>query len=1483
MVKKKGFYFTMDAFFASILIVLAIIISSKLIIEDDVSSPINHMSKDLINSLSNIKISEVNNSYIKYLISNKTILHPNNTIIEQIGEFYVLNQSELAYNLSDLLISKLVPDKFGVEILVNDEVLLTNSTNTVKKDDLISYRRLVSGFEKFKPIKGATSKVYLQGINAKTYSIYSYFGGFVGQGNVTTSIFDSPPGDNITEIYMELDAGDNFDLYVNEIKCNTTFYPSAIKFNADNWNITSCKTSIIEDAQNNFSIIFLGDIENAFVGGGFIRIKYVTDELQNINTDGLDYVYLPNINGLVNLYSSFYVPGTLNSMEVFLHYDADFNNETNNTLYLTIGNETILKRTNLSGEESLTLTDINLTQYLNYTNLSLNTIPIRLGYENVTFGFIYEGNADVMLVTDVSGSMDDQMGSSSTGTARNCDDSNYDLSTTARLSVAKCLDKDFSKDILNITGNQIGLVSYSTTTDDSDTIYPTTDIDSINTIIGNASPETGYSGGGYTCICCGINSARDILIENLTRTVLIPSGSDWNYTDNFLFSQPANDSEEDTWFSLNYDDENTWDSGGTAILGATNRYIYTPTVVTELDSDLGNGQIYYLDLWEHISDTSGAPNDFSSGTLNYTANTFGISAGDDGWDWDSEDNTGIFGYDDDMDYNEVVLDNGDYWIEIDNIQGGSNTCSDYDCSGAYGIEIIVTSTHYNAIQNGGTAIISFNYEWDDSSGNPFGSSDEVWIKSYWQSPTTGIHYLGSEQSSVGGDTTLEVDYGSQPDNDFSGTHTQDITSWIENAGSYYLVLGGKIYAGDSGEHGEFRFDDIQIEVTDPDDTVLYGNLWEHISDVGGAPADFGSGTLNYTANTFGISGSNDGWDWDTEDGTGQFGYDDDIDYNEIVSGQIEFDNDESGGENNCNNHDCSGAYGIEIEITNEMYNIMSNSGSAFLSFDYEWDDDANIFENADQIWIKARWTSPTSGTTYLGSNLDSGHDGEDSDNEIATSENPNNDISGTYLEDISGYIEGAGNYYLELGGKLIASQDEEFGDWRFDNIELKFTNKTNHYFFRHHFTINDLTLAKRGVLNLLSDDYATIYLNGNEIISTNIEEAEYWNIRGFNIDENYFRTGDNVIAVELINSDDSAKFDLELSILNATKEHAMMVMSDGEANRQCGEQGTGSSTNDAIQAACDAKEDYGITVYAVGYSDQADDSTLQSIAECGEGLFTSSDNTTALQEFYSDVAASIVSTARHSQTIEVQGNLSKSILYGDSYILLNYTPENQIEKFGKISVINEVTGFDNCSFDVTIPNDVEIVDAKLTSYSAEHWTDALLVNNNQVYNLSKFNEDYTPLGDPFIINIPVNQINNGLNSFYLRTGDSADNFTGCSLNNTFIYEVLLTASIAYSDVLEDAIGCNWLIEFNNGGNITLAVPPEYSGINTCEYTNASISYNVEDTYDDAMYNLLDNLDLDNDGRIYVDLHQNDFVIGTISVGKIPYPWGPAIAEVRVWK
>ena len=67
------------------------------------------------------------------------------------------------------------------------------------------------------------------------------------------------------------------------------------------------------------------------------------------------------------------------------------------------------------------------------------------------------------------------------------------------------------------------------------------------------------------------------------------------------------------------------------------------------------------------------------------------------------------------------------------------------------------------------------------------------------------------------------------------------------------------------------------------------------------------------------------------------------------------------------------------------------------------------------------------------------------------------------------------------------------------------------------------------------------------------------------------------------------------------------------------------------------------------------------------------------------------------------------------------------------------------------------------------------------------------------------------------------------------------------------------------------------------YTSTSISYNANDTYDDAMYKLMSNLDLDGDGRVDINLVKNNLVVNAISVHKVPYPWGPAIAEVRVWQ
>ena len=58
----------------------------------------------------------------------------------------------------------------------------------------------------------------------------------------------------------------------------------------------------------------------------------------------------------------------------------------------------------------------------------------------------------------------------------------------------------------------------------------------------------------------------------------------------------------------------------------------------------------------------------------------------------------------------------------------------------------------------------------------------------------------------------------------------------------------------------------------------------------------------------------------------------------------------------------------------------------------------------------------------------------------------------------------------------------------------------------------------------------------------------------------------------------------------------IIVMSDGEANRECVEQGTGDANQDAINAACDAYNNIAnLTIYTVSLGD-ADESTMNSIA-----------------------------------------------------------------------------------------------------------------------------------------------------------------------------------------------------------------------------------------------------------------------------------------------
>jgi hypothetical protein len=266
----------------------------------------------------------------------------------------------------------------------------------------------------------------------------------------------------------------------------------------------------------------------------------------------------------------------------------------------------------------------------------------------------------------------------------------------------------------------------------------------------------------------------------------------------------------------------------------------------------------------------------------------------------------------------------------------------------------------------------------------------------------------------------------------------------------------------------------------------------------------------------------------------------------------------------------------------------------------------------------------------------------------------------------------------------------------------------------------------------------------------------------------------------------------------------------------------------------------------------------------------------------------IISATIQSQTVLVSGgNLSVSNLYKDSYITYNYTSSINDTDLNEISVQMQSVQFNNCSADIVIPTGVRVVDAVATSYSGSHWTRTLTINSNVTYNLTNYATSYISLGDPYLVYVPPGTLASGTNNIYIDTGDDSQNSTGCSPNNTLIYTVLIPSAISRSEVMPNKIGCKWIVESESGELQTVPVPSTYIGAKTCYYTGSNMTYvdlsEFDDAYDLAVYTIFKQLDVDGNGKIIVSLASEDLEVIVLTVGGLPYMWGPSLMKLEVWQ
>lgn len=142
---KKAIYFTLDSIIAGAIILSVIAIVSSFYVEEE-STNINYLSQDLITVLGSLTVKEINNQYIKSLIDDGTIKNFDNTILEQIGEFWLDGKTDTANKTVSNITAPWIANSTGFGVWVNNNTIYQRDLPIQKK--LVSSKKIVSGIVK---------------------------------------------------------------------------------------------------------------------------------------------------------------------------------------------------------------------------------------------------------------------------------------------------------------------------------------------------------------------------------------------------------------------------------------------------------------------------------------------------------------------------------------------------------------------------------------------------------------------------------------------------------------------------------------------------------------------------------------------------------------------------------------------------------------------------------------------------------------------------------------------------------------------------------------------------------------------------------------------------------------------------------------------------------------------------------------------------------------------------------------------------------------------------------------------------------------------------------------------------------------------------------------------------------------------------------------------------------------------------------------
>ena len=1617
---RKGFFYSLDALIAVMLILAVLVLIPVFYInKEEATNPV-YYSSDIIQLLSTLTLVEINNSDVQTLLNTSNITNYNRSIIEQVLRFQVAGDEYRAQKLLNLTIEGLTPRQFTIGVYIEgySDPLFVSSNNSVHQ--LISSKQMISGIEKDRAVEGLTSRVFLSGINEMTSSVYIYFGGYIGEGNITR-ILQLPSGINdVTSGYLELDASANFTLFLNGEYAGYfgVSATNASNLSADHWDMEASYLLNLHSGANTVELFF-NDTSHGYIGGGYIRFTYASTELDLYNDAGESTYWFPGIEGIINVYDSFYVPGTLHGAEIFLHLLS------NAPVFLSVGNSTIVEINASASSQQILLNSTYISSLLDFTSLGMRTVPLRLGIRNVSFTL--GGKSDAVLTTDRTGSMNACDVEISCSTPGICDSTA--TCHERRDKVAQSSDRTFINEMLSVEGNTVGLIGYGMR---SNPVCSFTYLTDENNTLQQHIDDYYGEWCGYTCISCGIVSAAELLVENKmlhgsnqktaedqTEYHVGDSGpvsvtenldltvnhsafvkaqlnvfarsidTENNYKDCVFFNDhylgrlcESNDDGSTGWHTCSYPILEEWLPSSGAVSGLwsiSSQAEFQQCSLSDIDvnSVPGSAQLNLEGAWMDSDYTKRRKLTFDNSAQSEILEGFPviISLDNSRVDYSQTQNQGqdlrftnsagmLLPYEIEK-WNESGISS--VWVKVPSIAGSSNA----DYVWMYYGNPAAADNQSSSVWGDYAAVWHMASNQDSSPNNNDLSCTNCPAatgSSYWYDGSNDRHLVAnSNLINTGGpwdNKTIEILF--KADTIGSGA-SKDILyeQGSSTKGLNLYVTGTSLYVGGwNRDSSQSNWDGTWLSAGINTGTWYYAVLGLQDGD-NSACADCLKGFLNGQEFS-----SGDGRRLYSNTGNIQIGFGD-TRMHSGTSGEDDYDGfiDELRLTNKALSADWIKAQ--YLSLTDSFISYGDEEVEAGISQSYVPTGLllSPVFDSGGSAtWGTITWTESVPPGTDIVIEIRTGNSASPDatwDNygwgdSVYTSSGIVAQAPGRYIQwranmsttdgnvtpllqdvSISYSVEQTGTNNITLTGANIYDcfgTSGEQDDWDFKNVQLVAwewpvdIQKSNH-FLAGPVTLGESSLSyttsfnpgvmpefmKSGVLTFdalgsAPNYYDCVFVNNNYIGRMDEQryyEGNLWNNVSFDVP--LYALNDSTVDIRITSGTvdgcqltsgtndgwqfQNLNFTLRWSNTTYTYDRymSMLVMSDGQANTKIGHRSSYDSANadnEAVQKACRAFEDYGIRIYSVAFGSGAETGTMQSIACCDDCSHAyNANNAEELTSIYSTIANNIIELQFEEQAANITGNIS-TILYTDSYISLDYTPEGVSSQYGRLPVTLESDPFGNSisAADFEVPPGTVVYDAKLTSYSGQRWTDRAAIKNettpwNYFYNLSHYGLQYSLLGDPYTLNVPISYVSSGNNSVYVSTAQGPGNISIGSPDNRVIYTLGIDLQINYTGVFGSADGCTWTVTFDDGSQTTVPIPETYTGSKTCIFTNTSncnIDHNT-DAIDNAVCHLFSQLDFDDDGMLFVKFGSGDIGVESFSIGKIPFMWGPTIFEVRVWK